>query len=80
MDLILFIYNKKHEFILLFFEKMFNNLIFFIREMFTKKLENNLYIYKNTKFNMNYFNTMRINNKVNENIKRIRKEIRDIEK
>ena len=29
---------------------------------------------------MNYFNTMRINNKVNENIKRIRKEIRDIEK
>ena len=29
---------------------------------------------------MNYFNTMRINNTVNENIKRIRKEIRDIEK
>lgn len=29
---------------------------------------------------MNYFNIMRINNKVNENIKRIRKEIRDIEK
>ena len=29
---------------------------------------------------MNYFNTIRINNKVNENIKRIRKEIRDIEK
>ena len=29
---------------------------------------------------MNYFNTMRINNKVNENIKRIRKEIRDIKK
>jgi hypothetical protein len=29
---------------------------------------------------MNYFNTMKINNKVNENIKRIRKEIRDIEK
>ena len=51
--------------------------LFFIREMFTKKLENNLYIYKNTKFNMNYFNIMRINNKVNENIKRIRKEIRD---
>ena len=40
MDLILFIYNKKYKFIFLFFEKMFNNLIFFIREMFTKKLEN----------------------------------------
>ncbi len=29
---------------------------------------------------MNYFNIMRINNKVNKNIKRIRKKIRDIEK
>ncbi len=42
MDLILFIYNKKYEFILLFFEKMFNNLSLFhySRKMFTKKLEN----------------------------------------
>ena len=77
MDLILFIYNKKYEFILLFFEKMFNNLSLFHQRDVHKEIRKLIYIFKNTKFNMNYFNTMRINNKVNENIKRIRKEIRD---